>query len=134
MFSSNQQLEISGSMEQLRSTIEFCLKHSGWLERFEDSLRPTIQVTKNNFCIGWGLDEVYGDKDSWQKLQFPYSLDLITTIVSDWLNNQSCEELPFDGSNHKGFIVRSIDYQTEDIKDSNYGIIEIQVYNCFYAK
>lgn len=97
-------------------------------------MRPTFIMTSDTFYIGWGKDKNEQSHNYWQQMQFPYSIDLLTIIITDWLSNQKCEEFDLDGSNRKGFIVDVVQHNEQGIKDAYYGIIKVKAYNCFYAK
>ena len=66
MFSSNQVLEISGSLDQLETAIDFAMAYSGQKECFTRRDRPAkcvYQITEDGrYCIGWNyggvMDEI----------------------------------------------------------------------------
>lgn len=144
MFSSNQQLVISGDIDQLKKSLKFALKHSGWYENFKDDLQPTVQITDGHFCIGWGspdedepmlISDTYSSKNKgWGMLPFAFNYKALYNMVKQWLSEQDIEKSSYEGSNTKGFIIKAIECREEDIQDPEYGIISIAPFNCFYGQ
>ena len=136
MFSSNQILEISGDLnhtDELKEAIEFALKKSGWHRCFTRKEKPTgcvFQITDNgDFCIGWG-----DAQKGWNAFQFDYNIEIISKIAEQYLRKQSVCGFGGDGTNSHGFLMKSIDCNTECVRDEYRGIVIITSYNCYYAK
>ena len=139
MFSSNQKLEISGCIEhknELKNALEFAIKASGWHEPFTRKDKPAkcvYQITEDGrYCLGWHMEK------GWNEFQFDFDIEIISRIVAQHLEKQEIEYDEWDGSYHKGFLMKVIDWSFADekngIKNPSYGIIQIEPYTCFYAK
>ena len=142
MFSSNQILEISGSIEHkedLYKALKFVLDYSGDLECFKREKEPAkcvYQITKDGrYCLGWS----YGDvKMGWNEFEFDFNLKKISKIIKNHLDKQKLSHSEYDGTYKKGFLLKPIEKSFADekngIKKPFYGIIEIKPYACFYHK
>lgn len=137
MFSSNQILDITGSLDQITSALNFAMAYSGQLNHFSDAeqkrgCKIVFQITKDGkYCIGWGFQDVpYG----WTEYQFKPDSKIISAIIEQRLREAPCQEGGCDGSYERGFRVRQIDFQTEGVENPSYGIIYFEPYTCFYAK
>ena len=86
MFSSNQVLEISGSLDQLETAIDFAMAYSGQKECFTRRDRPAkcvYQITEDGrYCIGWNYG---GVEDGWTKYPFDYDAKIISQIVRQYV-------------------------------------------------
>ena len=130
MFSSEQILEISGSMDQLELAIRFAINMA---EMNTDDF--SFQITKDGkFCLGWCSD------DAWTKFQFDFDSHIVSEIVKQHLNKQEYEN-PYDwadGSTEPGFLIKQIPQlhsdEHEGIRHPFYGIISIEPFMNFYAK
>lgn len=80
MFSSNQILEVSGSLSnehELENALEFALKCSGNYKNMEKSeidrgCKLLYQITEDGkYCIGWGFKDV---PDGW--IEYPFRFDI----------------------------------------------------------
>lgn len=143
MFSSNQILEVSGCLshsDELCNALEFALKTSGGLLSFNNvtkaDIRCVYQITSDGrYCIG----KSYGQpKDGWNEYPFDFDLSIISQIIIKHLEKQNIERDGWDGSYHKGFIMKAIPEAMDDeyngIKNPWYGIVEFCPYTCFYSK
>lgn len=143
MFSSNQILEISGSINhknEVYNALEFVLKAEGCLENFTRAEKPTkcvFQITKDGrFCIGWNCHDSL--ENGWTEFQFDFDLNIISQIIEKHLEKQEIEQGILDGSYQKGFIVKaipeSLGAEYDGIINPFYGIVEFKPYTCFYSK
>ena len=142
MFSSNQTLEVSGCLShkgELYNALEFALKASGSLDVFTRDCKPAkcvYQKTKDGrYCIGWVFDDM---KDGWNEFPFEFDLNIISQIIAKHLEKQELVSYGFDGSYHKGFIMKaipdSLSSECDGIRNPFYGIVEFSPYTCFYGK
>lgn len=134
MFSSNQVFEISGCIDHkndLKNALEFAIKASGWYEPFTRSEKPakcTFQITENGtYCLGWHA------KEGWSEFQFDFDIEIIAQIITQHLKKQHIIDEGGDGSYHKGFLIKQIDWKS-NVKNHDYGIIAIEPFTCYYAK
>lgn len=135
MFSSNQVLEISGDLghiNDLKDALEYALKKSGWHECFTRAEKPAkccFQITEyGDYCIGWFCER------GWTEFQFDYDIDVISKIIVNHLKKQDVQSYNSDGSNSKGYLMKSVEYNSEGVKEPFYGIVKFSAYNCYYAK
>lgn len=140
MFSSNQVLSISGSLadpDEIKEALKFALKvERGHLnKRSEDKI--VYQIAGNKFCIGWFYDK---PEEGWQKFQFDFDADIVSRIIQQFLAKQDWIKSGYegaDGSLEKGFIMKCFSYEefnNDEIKNSDYGIVYFEPFTCFYAK
>lgn len=144
MFSSNQILEVSGSLSdwhELECALEFALKYS---DNFKNTKKEEIdrgckllyQITEDGkYCIGWGYKNV---PKGWFEYPFRFNIDIVSRIIYQYLENFPIVRYEWDGSYTKGFIMKCIDSSMDEeengIKNPFYGIIYFKPYTCFYAK
>ena len=136
MFSSNQILEVSGSLfnrNELEEALEFALKYSG-VNRGGDKL--LYQITEDGkYCIGWWADYV---PDGWLEYPFRFDINIVSQIIRQHLESFPIQRWLCDGSYEKGFIMKCIDEwmgaEKDEIKNPFYGIIYFKPYTCFYSK
>lgn len=137
MFSSNQILDITGSLDQITSALNFAMAYSGELSHFSDAeqkrgCKIVFQITKDGkYCIGWGFEEV---PDGWTEYQFKPDSKIISAIIEQRLKEIPIEEDDLDGSYERGFRMRQIDVHSEDAENRFFGIISFEPYTCFYHK
>jgi hypothetical protein len=138
MFSSNQILDITGSLDQITSALNFAMAYSGELNHFSDAeqkrgCKIVFQITEDGkYCIGWGFEEV---PSGWTEYQFKPDSKIISAIIEQRLKKIPSEEDDlddFDGSCERGFRMRQIDSHTYGVKNPSYGIIYFEPYICFY--
>lgn len=145
MFSSNQVLEISGSMRQLEAAIEFAMMYSGRAECFTRHEKPSkcvYQITYDGrYCIGWSLHDRDAPPDGWSEYPFDYDPKIISAVVQQWLEKAPKpidEHEGFDGSHRIGFLLRECSgNRWKDwggIKNGLHCIITLRPFWCFYAK
>lgn len=147
MFSSNQIFQISGCIEhkdELKSALEFALKFSGELELFtrhEDPTKLVYQILEDgSYCVGWHFPK-YELKEGWNEFPFDFDLDIVSKIIIQHINKSPMpliEEMGYDGSCEKGFIMNNIERGFDSyeigIKKPEYGIVRFKPYTCYYAK
>lgn len=143
MFSSNQVLEISGSLmhsDDLYNALEFALKVTEDLTAFSHVTKANVkcvyQVTEDGkYCIG----KAYGQpEEGWHEYPFEFDLNIITQIIAKHLLKQDIKYGEWDGSYEKGFkmkvINKSFSKEKDNIINPYYGIVNFEPYTCFYAK
>lgn len=145
MFSSNQILEISGSLshsDELETALEFALKYSGEArhmkqEEIDRGCKLLYQITEDGkYCIGWGYKNV---PEGWQEYPFRFQIDIVSKIIRQHLESFSEEEENcYEGSYRKGFVMKCIEEDMSDeragIKNPFYCIVYFEHYTCFYSK
>lgn len=141
MFSSNQILEISGSLLQLKSCLDFALKLSGEdrymiQSEIDRGCKLVYQITEDGkYCIGWGFEEV---PKGWSEYPFKFDTEIVSKIIIQHIENFPVEYGGYDGSYDKGFkmkeISNSFSEEKNGIKNPFYGIVYFEPYTCFYAK
>lgn len=143
MFSSNQVLEISGSLNHsndLCNALEFALKVTEDLTAFSHATKADVkcvyQITEDRkYCIG----KAYGKpEEGWNEFPFEFDLSIISQIIVKHLSKQEVKYGGGDGSYEKGFIMRAIEHSFTDEKDGIqspfYGIVSFEPFTCFYHK
>lgn len=143
MFSSNQVLEISGSLDQLQAAIEFAVEYSGHKNSFTRTDEPAkcvYQITDDGrYCIGWNYGKL---EKGWTEYPFDYDAKIISEIVCQHIKKAKKpydEYAGYDGSSHIGFLMqegpggKSFDEQ-EAVKNRFFCIVNIRPFWCFYAK
>ena len=141
MFSSNQIMQISGSLShknELKHALQFAIEASGWLEPMTRSKNPckcTYQITPDgNYCIGWGGV----DNGDWSEFPFDFDIDIMAQIVAKHLSKQEIVYDGGDGSYSAGFLMKSLKnlpYEERNrIKNASYGIVVFEPYTCYYSK
>lgn len=144
MFSSNQILEISGSLShrnELECALEFALKYSGKSKNMEKKeidrgCKLLYQITKDGkYCIGWGFQDV---PNGWNEYPFIFDIEIVSKIIHQHLEAFSIIKGDYDGAYEKGFVMKCIETsmssEKNGIKNPFYGIIYFEPYVCFYAK
>lgn len=140
MFSSNQELKISGdSLEDLLMILEFGMTYSGLKERLTRRDKPTsliFQITNTGkFCIGDCFKE--NIKEGWEFFPFDYDIEILARVILQTinkakLNNEYCGG---DGSSRKGFIMQHCESSNEeDIKNAWIGDLVFTPFYTYYAK
>lgn len=144
MFSSNQVLEISGSLHhrnELESALEFALKYSGeeknmTQEEIDRGCKLLYQITEDGkYCIGWGFKDV---PQGWLEYPFKFDIDIVSRIICQHLETQVVKRDIWCDTYDKGFIMKCIDEcmapEDNGIKSPFYGIVYFEPYTCFYSK
>ena len=142
MFSSNQILEVSGSLhhaEELYTALEFALKMSGNINSFNRKDKPSkcvYQITEDGrYCIGWAYEKI---GEGWNEFPFEFDLSIISQIIVKHLQKQEIKKDIWDGSYEKGFLMKYVEDDFSDekngIKKPFYAIVEFCPYTCFYSK
>ncbi len=137
MFSSNQILDITGSLDHITAALDFAMAYSGQLTHFSDAelkrgCKTVFQITKDGkYCIGWGFNAV---PTGWTEYQFKPDISILSAIIKQRLKEAPSQEDGFDGSYEKGFRMRQIDFHTEGVENPFFGIVYFEPYTCFYAK
>ena len=128
MFSSNQELKISGSFdigEELRLALKFGIEFSGWHEPFtrkEKQAVCTYQIGEDgSFCIGWDAET-----DGWNPFQFGYNLTIIEEAIREHFKEN------FKG--YDGFLMEECHGATEGVKNGFYGILKFSPFKNYYEK
>lgn len=142
MFSSNQILEISGSLDQLEAAIDFAVMYSGQKKCFTRRDRPAkcvYQITNDGrYCIGWNFGKA---KDGWMEYPFDYDAKIISQIVRQYIEKADKPLNKFkgyDGSSSIGFLLQQGAGKTDDewycVRDPYQCIVNIRPFWCYYAK
>lgn len=144
MFSSNQILEVSGSLSdqnELESALEFALKYSGEAknmkqEEIDRGCKLLYQITEDGkYCIGWGFKDV---PEGWIEYPFKFDISIVSRIILQHLESFPVKKDILDGSYQKGFIMKCIEEylgsKHDGIKNPFYGIVYFEPYTCFYSK
>ena len=144
MFSSNQILEVSGSLshkDELKAALEFALKYSDQAKNMEQKeidrgCKLLYQVTKDGkYCIGWGFERI---PEGWNEYPFRFETDIVSRIICQHLESFPKKEGGYDGSYQKGFVMKCIEEtmssEKDGIKNPFYGIVYFEPYTCFYSK
>ena len=139
MFSSNQVFEISGSMDQLQAALQFALDYSGHAKDMTQreiarGCKLVYQITKDGkYCIGWSFN---GAADGWNEYPFDFDVEIVARIIAQYLGKLETPNSGYewaDGSTDPGFLMKVISCD-DNIKNSFYGIVSFEIFNCFYAK
>lgn len=143
MFSSNQVLEISGSLDQLKAAIDFAIAYSGHKECFTRRDRPAkcvYQITDDGcYCIGWNYGEV---EEGWTEYPFDYDAKIISQIVRQYIEKAEKpinEFEKYDGSTCVGFLLQEgpggKTYEERNcVKNAFFCIVNIRPFWCYYDK
>ena len=144
MFSSNQILEVSGSLSnehELENALEFALKCSGNYKNMEQAeinrgCKLLYQITEEGkYCIGWGFENV---PNGWHEYPFIFDVDIVSKIIRQYLEKSPLLIGNGDGSYEKGFVMKCIETSMSSeknrIKNPFYGIVYFMPYTCFYHK
>lgn len=134
MFSSNQILQVSGSLdeEQIRNALEYAIK----LYSLPSPPTGTFgwQISRGGkYCIGWS-----NIGPAWKDYPFCFDTTIVARIILQWLQKQDVTiSGQADGAYEKGFLMQAVnadfDYDTP-IQDSFYGIVSFEPFVNFYAK
>lgn len=142
MFSSNQILDITGSLDQIQDALEFAMKYSDHLRGFTDSeikrgCKIVFQITEDGkYCIGWGFGEV---PEGWTEYQFKPDISIISAIIAQRMKESPFDEDSCDGSYDYGFRMKAVadsDYHalSDSIKNLYYCIVYFEPFTTFYHK
>lgn len=143
MFSSNQIIKISGTLEEaeIKRVLDVILDIAGH-ERSWDGKRIdchyTYQIsTDGAFCIGYRYNEPH---DGWEDFQFGFDPNIVAKAIKNQLTKLKFPDTwdGWDGSTEKGFLAENIENSFADEKDGIknpwYGIVKFSPYTCFYHK
>lgn len=140
MFSSNQVFEISGSMDQLSSALQFALDYSGHAKdmtkkEIERGCKLVYQITKDGtYCIGLSFGKI---AKGWKEYPFDFEVDIVARIIAPQrlykLETLDSGYEWADGGTSDGFLMKCDFYELE-IEEPFYGIVNFKKFNCFYAK
>ncbi len=139
MFSSNQVFEISGSMDQLPIALQFALDYSDHARamtprEIERGCKLVYQIAKDGkYCIGWAFKDI---KEGWQEYPFDFDVEIVARIIAQYLGKLETPNSGYewaDGGESDGFLMKVISCD-DNIKNSFYGIVSFEKFNCFYAK
>ena len=139
MFSSNQVFEISGSMDQLPIALQFALDYSDHARamtprEIERGCKLVYHIAKDGkYCIGWAFKDI---QEGWQEYPFDFDVEIVARIIAQYLGKLETPNSGYewaDGSTDPGFLMKVISCD-DNIKNSFYGIVSFEKFNCFYAK
>ncbi|MBO5142196.1 MAG: hypothetical protein J6C46_04245 [Clostridia bacterium] len=145
MFSSNQILEVSGSlshMDELETALEFALKYSGNAkslkqEEINRGNKLVYQITEDGkYCLGWSFKCI---PNGWNEYPFRFEIDIVSRIIRQHLESFPVkEDGNYDGSYRKGFLMKCVaedmSSESDGIKEPFYCIVYFEPYTCFYSK
>ena len=134
MFTSNQILQISGSLSnilELELAIDFALKFSEY-----SSKKIVYQITDDGkYCIGWADENI---PDGWHAYPFDFDIELVSIMIKQHLQSFFAVKKDFWDDYGKGFFMNCIsDYMsdgTQGIKEPSHGIVYFTAYTCYYAE
>ena len=131
MFSSNQKLLISGSLDlfDIREALFFGITKAARSNNYCFQ----ISTDDKQFCIG----AKYGDElpKGWNDFSFDFDIDIVARVIKQHLEKQEIQYENQDGSYEKGFLMKNIESNyKEKIKNSFYGIVSFEPYTNFYSK
>lgn len=87
MFTSNQELKISGDFTQLKHALRFALEYS-------ETRNFCFQRTGDSYCIGWMTMNPKGEyvaEKGWVKYQFDFDYDIVAKIVEQEIRKIASE-------------------------------------------
>lgn len=147
MFTSNQELKISGEFHNISTALNFALKLSEQDKHLTKSERERgckilFQLTDDKYCIGWGFKDV---PNGWTEYQFDFDVEIVSKIIEQYLkklvpvNAEDEDVMSGDGGTRDGFIMKCPwmegEYDNEnDIRNRNYCIVYFQKFVNYYAK
>ena len=141
MFSSNQVLDITGSLDQIEQALKFALDFSGHSHHLVQSeidrgCKTVFQITDDGkYCIGWGFREV---PSGWYEYQFRPEISIISAIIRQRMADAKVIDDGCDGSYEPGFRMKNIEgsfaEEKSGIKNPFYGIVFFEPFTCFYHK
>ena len=145
MFSSNQELVITGSLEQLEQALRFAMAYSGQAEHLTPAeqkrgCKVVYQIAGNMYAIGWGFENV---PEHWKEWDFDFDYDIVSRVIQQFIEKKKDTVdnayREFDGTSRIGFKMHNIDdYNVweEDgkLKNCFYGIVAFEPYWNFYSK
>lgn len=158
IFSSNQELKISGELdkESVIAAVSAALVFSGVMGKTYNSRKKLYyQISKGgHYCIGAYAEDSEFPLEGWEKFSFDasvygisqYALEMIALHIIVHLNNQDYTEVLKEysdggGGLEKGFLMKPVLYCFEDsmpekerIKDPWCGIVSFEPFACYYAK
>lgn len=158
MFSSNQELKISGELdkESVIAAVSAALIFSGEMEKTYNTKRKLYyQISKGgHYCIGAYTEDPENPLEGWEKFSFDasvygisqYALEMIALHIIEYLNNQDYTEVLKEysgggGGLEKGFLMEPVLYcseysmpEKERIKNPWRGIVSFEPFACYYAK
>lgn len=140
MFSSNQELKISGCLKhdgELEHALRFALEATGDMKALKEGrCRLVYQVTKDGrYCIGI----CYGDvKNGWNEYPFKFDISIVSQIIIQHLEQFPLERGFWDGGYYKGFLMEVIPEclgdEIDGIKEPFIGVVSFKPFSCFYSK
>lgn len=140
MFSSNQILQVSGTLDDdaLERALDFAVQLFN-REKQDKSWQSNIvfQTVENKYYIGWMYKDV---PKGWERLPFSYDAKILALIIRQYIERRPKAESEYsyyDGSEEKGFLMQCItdkDFNDEVLSEPFYGIVSFEPFTCFYAK
>lgn len=158
IFSSNQELNISGKLdkESVIAAFSAALVFSGLMELPYNSRKKLYyQISKGgHYCIGAYTEDSESTLEGWEKFSFDasvygisqHALEMTALHIIEYLNNQDYTEVLKEyygagGGLKKGFLMKPILYHSEysmpekeRIKEPWCGIVSFEPFACYYAK
>lgn len=136
MFSSNQKLLISGTLDvsEIKNALLFAITKASRSNSYCYQISPD----KKKFCIGVNYDDT--PPEGWHDFSFDFDVDIVARIIKQHLEKQDVEYGSCDGAYTNGFLMKVINDEcnhninNNGIKNSYYGIVSFEPYTNFYAK
>lgn len=132
MFSSNQTLDISGSMNQLPCALKFAMD----MYDADETDHLVYQTTDDGrYIIGKICDE---PEKGWNEFPFDFDIQIVSAIIVQFLTKQQ-GELPYQdsGASELGFLMTAVPECLGDelngIKEPFWGIVSFKPFTCFYS-
>jgi hypothetical protein len=143
MFTSNQVLEISGSLsdkEDLQAALEFAWMYSGHLEaknKDGEGHKMLYQITEDGrYCIGYGYSDMI--PKGWSEFPFEFDIAKVCDEIRQHLEKDSVEYGDLCGLHLGGFLMKcineSLHSENDGIKGPFYGIVYFKPFSCYYSK
>lgn len=133
MFSNNQVLKISGSIDNndLDNALDFAFR----LYDLKDK-KLCYQTTEDGlYCIGW---YTYDDAEiGWNAYTFKYNIEVMSLVIKDFIHENIIDIGDFNKQVRPGFLLRSIKdlkfNEKEGIENDFYCILVISPYTIYYS-
>ncbi len=136
MFSSNQVLNVSGSLsakDELGEALKFGLKMAG----ATPDTKLVYQIANDGrYCIGCVIH--VAPEEGWTEFPIGCNVDIIANLIRGYLSKFDTNEDIWDGSYIKGFLMENLPYT---MSKEEYGIknpfccyLTFKPFTCFYSK
>lgn len=139
MFSSNQMLSVSGSIEdgpsEIVKALDFALDVWRGDRRTSTDDKLVFQIVGKTFHLGWFFDDI---PKGWEKFGFYVDTEIIARIILKFIEKQDMADSVWfgcDGSFEKGFLMSSFSSKDfNNVQSPEYGIVGFEPFTAFYEK